>query len=113
MRRRPIVFAFVLAPLTRSYFATNPTHFSHSLEGNLIGDEGASALAAVLKETQITNLKCAASLECSLFCQRPLTALSTRPCSHARSLSGNILGSEGGAALAEGLKGNTMLKWLR
>ena len=38
--------------------------------------------------------------------------LSTRPCSHARSLSENRLGSKGAAALAEGLKGNTTLQSL-
>ena len=32
-----------------------------SLTLNMIGPEGASALAAVLKDTQITNLKCAAT----------------------------------------------------
>ena len=32
-----------------------------SLLGNYIGDKDASALAAVLKETQITTLKCAAA----------------------------------------------------
>ena len=32
-----------------------------SLYGNDIGEKGASALAAVLKETQITTLKCAAT----------------------------------------------------
>ena len=32
-----------------------------SLWGNVIGDKGASALAAVLKETQITTLGCAAA----------------------------------------------------
>ena len=32
-----------------------------SISGNKIGPEGASALAAVLKETQITKLKCAAA----------------------------------------------------
>ena len=32
-----------------------------SLENNSIGVEGASALAAILKDTQITNLKCAAA----------------------------------------------------
>ena len=31
-----------------------------SLSGNKIGDKGASALATILKETQITTLKCAA-----------------------------------------------------
>ena len=44
-----------------------------SLWRNVIGDKGASALAAVLKETQITNLECAAAPECLLSCQRPLT----------------------------------------
>ena len=32
-----------------------------SLYGNDIGDKGASALAAVLKETQIQQLECAAA----------------------------------------------------
>ena len=34
---------------------------ARSLYNNGIGDVGASALAAILKETQITNLKCAAA----------------------------------------------------
>ena len=32
-----------------------------SIGYNYIGDEGASALAAILKETMISNLKCAAT----------------------------------------------------
>ena len=44
---------------TLSPFPTLP--LAHSLRGNNIGDEGASALAAILKETQITNLRCAAA----------------------------------------------------
>ena len=84
-----------------------------SLYDNGIGDKGASALAAVLKETQITTLKCAAAPQCSHSCQRPLTLLSTHLCSHARSLSNNCLGPEGGAALAEGIKGNSKLRALK
>ena len=60
VRRRPQVFAFLSAPIdtpTLSPFPTVP--LAHSLGGNKIGDKGASALAAILKETQITNLKCA------------------------------------------------------
>ena len=38
-----------------------------SLFLNNIGDKGASALAAVLKETQITTLKCAAAPSVRLF----------------------------------------------
>jgi len=45
-----------------------------SLYNNEIGAASASILAAVLKETNITDLKCATAPECSHFCQRhPLT----------------------------------------
>ena len=37
------------------------TILARSLDGNPIGDRGASALAAVLKETRISQLKCAAT----------------------------------------------------
>ena len=61
----PTLSPFPILPLARS------------LADNGIGAEGASALAAILKETQITTLKCAAAPECSLLCQRPLTHLRT------------------------------------
>ena len=38
-----------------------PPPLAYSLAQNEIGDEGASALAAILKETQITKLMCAAA----------------------------------------------------
>ena len=79
-----------------------------SLCFNHIGAEGASALAAVLKETKITNFKCAAP-ECSLLCQRPLTLLSTCFLTRTRRLGYNDLRYGGAAALAEGLKGNSTL----
>jgi hypothetical protein len=48
-------------PLTR-LLSHHPHPTPHSLgDYNKIGDQGASALAAILKETQITNLKCAAA----------------------------------------------------
>jgi hypothetical protein len=78
----------------------------------LIGAQGTSALAAVLKETKITTLKCATTLECSLSCQCPLTLLTAHLRSRARSLSRNKLGPEGVAALAEGLKGDSTLQSL-
>ena len=81
---------------------------ARSIGGNNIGDEGATALATILKDTRITGLKCAAP-ECSLSCQRLLTRL----CSHARSLFPNKLGPDGAAALVEGLKGNTALHSLK
>ena len=47
-------------PLTRPYSLTvSILPLACSLGGNDIGDEAVTALAAVLKETQITNLKCA------------------------------------------------------
>ena len=75
MRHHPVVFAFVSAPLDTAALSHDPCFAPHSawsftaptspmlcsLWGNNIGDEGASALAAVLKETQITNLKCDAA----------------------------------------------------
>ena len=42
-------------------------------------------------------------------CQRPLTHLTVPAPSLAYSLEGNRLSPEGGAALAEGLKGNSTL----
>jgi len=38
-----------------------PLHLARSIGRNKIGAKGASALAAVLKETIITNLKCASA----------------------------------------------------
>ena len=83
-----------------------------SLYGNIIGDGGASALAAVLKETNITELMCAAPKRL-LFCQRPCIDTSQRRlCSRARSLGYDDLGPEEIAAIAEGLKGNLTLQVL-
>ena len=62
------MFAFLSAPIDTVPILS----LACSIGGNGIGDEGASALAAVLKETQITHLKCAAALECLSSCQRPL-----------------------------------------
>ena len=55
MRNPPTVFAFCVStpPLTL------PLSISCRLGDNTIGDDGGSALAAILKETQITELQCA------------------------------------------------------
>jgi hypothetical protein len=72
----PQCLPFCQCPLTRLLsHHPHPTPRSHSLAENRIGDQGASALVAILKETQITNLECAAAPECLLFCQCPLTRL--------------------------------------
>ena len=80
---------------------------ARSLESNRIGDEGASALAAILKETMISNLKCAAAPECSLSCQRPLTCLHSHrshPAPRSHSFYNNGIGAKGASALAAILK---------
>ena len=81
--------------------------FIRSLEGNNIGAEGAFALATVLKETQITNLGCAAARLYLLLCQCPLTCLHPLTISAPpliRSLWDNDIGAEGTSALAAILK---------
>jgi hypothetical protein len=52
---------FVSAPIDTRLLSHHPHPTPHSLGNNKIGDQGASALAAILKETQITNLGCAAA----------------------------------------------------
>ena len=87
------MFAFVSTPIdTRLISHSAPTH-PRSIGYNRIGVEGASALAAILKETMISNLECAAAQWCSLLCQRPLTLVMSHhphpfPCC---SLSNNNL----------------------
>ena len=51
--------------------------------------------------------------QCSLLCQRPVDTPQHPPRSCARSLGHNDLGAEGGAALADGLKGNSTLRSLK
>ena len=62
----------------------------------------------------LKELKCAAAP--FVFVSAPIDtsqhSLSTRLRSRARSILPNLLGPKGGAALAEGLKGNTTLQKL-
>ena len=72
--------AFTSAPVdtpTLSPFPILP--LARSLDYNEIGAKGATALAAILNETKITHLKCAAAPQCLLPCQRPLTRKRTPP----------------------------------
>ena len=76
MRRRPACLPFCQRPLTRTCPLTVPPHIPCSIRYNRIGDEGASALAAVLKETKISHLECAAAQYSVRFCvSAPLTSL--------------------------------------
>ena len=76
-----------------------------SLRGNNIGVEGASALAAILKETMISDLECAAALAFAFLSapiDTPTLTIPTPPL--ARSLGYNKIGDEGASALAAILK---------
>ena len=73
--------------------------------------EGITKLREGLKESAVTSLRCAAAPVCLL--SMPIDTLSPRLRSHARSLSFNRLGPQGGVALAEGLKGNSTLLSLK
>ena len=78
---------------------------ARSLGSNNIGDKGVTALAAILNETNITNLKCAAVSEEEVFAfvSEPIDtpALSPFPILPlARSLEDNEIGAEGASALA-------------
>ena len=82
MRRRPRAFAFVSAPIdtpTLSLFPILP--LARSLYNNGIGAEGASALATILKETQITDLKCAAA-QAFAFVSMPVDTRLLSRCPH-------------------------------
>ena len=75
--------------------------------------EGITKLCEGLKGSAVISLKCAAAPKCPLLCQRPLARLTTHFRPHPRSLEQNQLGPEGGAAIAEGLKGNSTLQSLK
>ena len=111
MRRRSQVFAFLSAPIDTCLISLPACSLGGNNLTNWCGQDmsGLLKLVEILPLTKIESLGCAASSKYSLLCQRPLTPLSSR----ARSLHGNLLGSEGAAALAEGLKGNTTLRSLK
>ena len=87
--------------------SNNLTNYGRDMSGLL-------KLVEILPQTKIERLECASAPKCLLLCQRPLTQLTTRLWTpHPRSLRGNGLGPKGGAALAEGLKGNCTLQSLK
>ena len=63
MRRRPRMFgmfAFVSAPIDTPILTVSILPLARSLDINRLGGKGITALAAILNETKITHLKCAA-----------------------------------------------------
>ena len=68
VHRHPEFRLVVSTPIDTPALSRDPSlPLARSLRANNIRAEGASALAAVLKETKISNLKCAAAL-CVRFC---------------------------------------------
>ena len=106
MRRHPRAFALCVSAHLHAYSLTVPIlPIACSISLNDLRGEGTSALAAILKETQIQELECAAAPERSLLCQCPLTrSLSHHLCSALCSLGYNEIGAEGASALAAVLK---------
>jgi hypothetical protein len=105
----------VSAPIdtpTLSPFPNLP--LAHSLGGNIIGAEGATALAAILKETQITSLGCAAA-RVFAFVSMPIDTATPHLCSLClNELCGldrwgnGTYTSEGITKLCEALKGSAI-----
>ena len=110
VRRGPESMTFCQCPSTHLH-SIPILPLARSLDHNCLADKGATALAAILNETKITHLRCAAIAVAFAFVSAPIDTLSSLR-SHARRLSLNELGPGGGAALAEGIKGNTTLQSL-
>ena len=116
--RHPRICSHVSFPLT--FLSTHLRSCARSLSGNVFGLRGERALANGLKgNSSLRTLMYATPV--ARTGRGPVRFLSSAPvgwhasarlCSHARSLSDNGLDSEGGAALAEGLEGNTTLQSL-
>ena len=72
--------------------------------------EGITALCEGLKKSAVTSLKCATAPRVFAFVSAPADTKANTFCAHR--LDRNDLGPKGGAALAEGLKGNSTLQSL-
>ena len=73
-------FAFVSAPIDTPTLSPSPIlPLARSLEMNRIGAEGATALAAILNETKISNLKCAAAPAVFAFVSAPAHTFANTP----------------------------------
>ena len=117
MRRRPSCLLPCQRPLTLPPSLGSLAHnqlcgLNRYGQGTYTAD-GITKLCDGLKGSAVTSLKCAAPSSGSSLCQRPLTLLITSLLSRARSLRNNHIGPKGGAALADGLKGNSTLKELK
>ena len=84
-----------------------------NLERKGVGVPGAIVLSKLLPSAAaLTSLKCACRPKAFAFVSAPADTAHHPPLHPTRSLRANELGPEGGAALAEGLKGNSRLQSL-
>ena len=82
-----------------------------NLERKGVGVPGAIVLSKLLPSAAaLTSLKCACRAKAFAFASAPADRKANTFC--ANRLGGNELGPKGGAAIAEGLKGNTNLQSL-
>ena len=86
-----------------------------NLEHKGVGEPGAIVLSKLLPSAAaLTSLKCACRPKAAFaFVSAPVDTPHHQPHSSARSLQGTSLGPKGGAAIAEGLKGNSTLQSLK
>ena len=115
--RRPLKwFEFVSAPIDTPSLSLLPIlPLAHSLRVNGIGDKGVTALAAILNETKITNLKCAAAPEVFASVSAPIDTATPHLCSLGyNQLCGldryddGTYTADGITKLCEGLKGSAV-----
>ena len=91
---------------------TKPTE-KIDLSDKGLGVASAIIIASCIKGNGVLKeLKCAACPRSVCLPVSTLTRLSTHLQPHPRSIGHNELGPEGGAAIAEGLKGNSTLQLL-
>ena len=89
-----------------------PSALAGRLGRNGIGVEGATAIAAVLKDSQLSTLGCAAAPTAAQMCSGP--AEHSHVARFRRSLRNNRLGDEGWTALFKALcenKGDKIESW--
>ena len=84
------------------------------LGGGNFTSEGITKLCEGLKGSSVTSLMCVDGLSVCLYViQCPLTLFTIPASPSVHSLQSNHLGRYGGAALADGLKGNSTLQVLK
>ena len=113
VRRRPECFCFCQRPLTRLLSLTISAPPSSAVSTATTLETRAPLRSPPSSRRRRSPAWGARPHRVFDFVSMPIDTLSIRLRSRARSLQGNRLGPQGGAALAEGIKGNTTLRSLK